>query len=44
VGDKNTNLFHNQAQTHLTRNNVVEIMMDDGTKVTEFNGIKEESR
>jgi hypothetical protein len=40
AGDRNTNFFHKQAQSHLSKNNVTTINLEDGSKLTDFRDIK----
>jgi len=39
--DQNTNFFHKQARTQLSRNNVKEVVLDYGTKILDFEALKE---
>jgi hypothetical protein len=44
VGDQNTSLFHKQANVRVMKNNVREINLEDGSKIIEYEEIKEATR
>jgi hypothetical protein len=44
VGDKNTKYFHNQAKYRQSKNNVANIILEDGINVTEFEDIKKAAK
>jgi hypothetical protein len=44
VGDKNTRFFHNQAKFKQSRNNVVNITLEDGSIVSKFEDIKKATK
>jgi hypothetical protein len=43
-GDRNTSFFHKQAKARLSRNNVKEIFLEDGSKISYFEDLKEAAR
>jgi hypothetical protein len=43
-GDRNTSLFHKQSKVRTIRNNVKDISWEDGSKIFEFEELKNVSR
>jgi hypothetical protein len=43
-GDQNTNLFHKKTKARHSKNNVREVFLEDASKITKFESLKEEAK